>query len=153
MLTVIHRRPLVMVYAARLTVVLLSLFVPPLASASNPLGQDPGQDTGTRMVLAPGEARRVSGTDLTLTFVRLVADSRCPTGVTCIRAGDAAVVVRVDKPSSAAVDLTLHTSGPGSRDAVVHGMLLTLLDVMPYPREDHTPSPKEYRVTLLIRKT
>jgi hypothetical protein len=150
--TAIHRRPLVTVCAARLAAALLSLFVSPLAGASNPLGQDPGQDAGTRMVLAPGEVRRVSGTDLTLTFVRLVGDSRCPTGVTCIRAGDAAVLVRADKPGSAAADLMLHTSGPGSGDVAVHGMRLTLVDVTPYPREDHTPSPEEYRVTLLIRK-
>ena len=152
MLAAVSRRRWVTPYAARLAVTLLSLFVYSLACASNPLRQDPSQAPSTRMVLAPGEARRVPEADLTLTFVRLVADSRCPTGVTCIREGDAAVLVRVDRPGSAAADLTLHTSGPGSRDAVVGNMLVTLIDVMPYPREDYTPRPDEYRVTLLIRR-
>ncbi len=132
----------------------LSLFSCPFACASNPLGPEASQDTGdTRVVLAPGEVHRVRGTDLTLTFVRIVADSRCPTGLTCIREGDAAVLVRVDKPGSAPADLTLFTSGPGPRDVVVDNILITLIDVMPYPREDHAPRPDEYRVTLLIHRT
>jgi hypothetical protein len=137
---------------ARFAATLLSLFICPFACASNPVGLDTSQDTDTRLVLAAGEARHVPETDLTLTFVRLVADSRCPTGVTCIREGDASVLVRVDRPGSAAADLTLHTSGPGSRDGVVDDVLVTLIDVMPYPREDQTPRPEEYRVTLLIRR-
>ena len=152
MLAVVQRRPLVGAYAARLAVVLLSLFICPVACASSPVGPDTSQDTGTRLALAAGEARRVPETDFTLTFVRLVADSRCPTGATCIREGDATVLVRVDRPGSAAADLTLHTSGPGSGDVVVDNVLVTLIDVMPYPREDQTPRPEEYRVTLLIRR-
>lgn len=152
MLAAVHRRPLVTAYATRFAVTLLSLFICPLACGSSPVGRDTSQDTGTRLVLAAGEARRVPETDLTLTFVRLVADSRCPTGVTCVREGDAAVLVRVDRAGSAAVDLTLHTSGPGSGDVVVDNVLVTLIDVMPYPREDQTPRPEEYRVTLLIRR-
>ncbi len=152
MLAAVHRRPLVTAYATRFAVTLLSLFICPLACASSPVGPDTSQDTGTRLVLAAGEARRVPETDLTLTFVRLVADSRCPTGVTCVREGDATVLVRVDRPGRAAADLTLHTSGPGSGDVVVDNVLVTLIDVMPYPREDQTPRPEEYRVTLLIRR-
>ena len=152
MLAAVHRRPLVTADATRFAVTLLSLFICPLACASSPVGPDTSQDTGTRLVLAAGEARRVPETDLTLTFVRLVADSRCPTGVTCIREGDATVLVRVDRPGRAAADLTLHTSGPGSGDVVVDNVLVTLIDVMPYPREDQTPRPEEYRVTLLIRR-
>jgi len=152
MLAAVHRRPLVTAFATRFAVTLLSLFIFPLACASSPVGPATSQDTGTRLVLAAGEARRVPDPDLTLTFVRLVADSRCPTGVTCIREGDATVLVRVDRPGRAADDLTLHTSGPGSGDVVVDNVLVTLIDVMPYPREDQTPRPEEYRVTLLIRR-
>jgi hypothetical protein len=130
----------------------LSLSVSLLACAPNPLSQEPGPGPSTQVVLAPGQAHRVPEADLTLTFVRVTGDSRCPTGVTCIREGDAAVLVRVDGPGSATDDLTLHTSGPGSQDVVVHGMLVTVVDVMPYPREDHVPRADEYRVTLLIRK-
>ena len=152
MLAAVHRRPLVTAYSTRFAVTLLSLFICPLACASSPVGPDTSQDTGTRLVLAAGDARRVPETDLTLTFVRLVADSRCPTGATCVREGDAPLLGRVDRPRSAAADLTLHTSGPGAREVVVDNVLVTLIDVMPYPREDHTPRPEEYRVTLLIQR-
>jgi hypothetical protein len=152
MLAAVHRRPLATASVAGVAVIVLSLFISPLACASNPLGQEPGQGTSIQVVLAPGQTSRVPETDLTLTFVRLVADSRCPTGVTCIREGDAAVLVRVDRPDSAPTELTLHTSGPGAHDVVVQSMVVTLVDVTPYPREGDTPRPEEYRVTLLIRK-
>jgi hypothetical protein len=152
MLAADRRWPSVAACSARFAVTFLSLFLCPLACASNPPGQSPTDNSGTRVVLAPGEARPIPETDSTLTFVRVVADSRCPTGVTCIREGDAAVLVRIDVRGSAATDLTLHTSGPAPREGAVDNILVTLLDVSPYPREDHSPRADEYRATLLIRK-
>jgi len=152
MLAALPRRPRVIAYAASFVLIGLSLPIAPLACASNPLGQEPAPGTSTLVVLAPGQAQRVPEADLTLTFVRLIADSRCPTGVTCIREGDAAVLMRVDAPGSASDELTLRTSGPGSEDVAVHGVLVTLVDVMPYPREGDMPRPEEYRITLLIRR-
>src|SRR4029077_3055428 len=49
----------------------------------------------TAVTLAPGERVHLRGSDLTLTFVRVVRDDRCPLGVFCIRFGDARVAFRV----------------------------------------------------------
>jgi len=93
MLARVHSRPLLTTSVFAVSV--LSLFSCPFACASNPLGPEVSQDTGdVRVVLAPGDVHRVRGTDLTLTFVRIVADSRCPTGLTCIREGDATLLDR-----------------------------------------------------------
>jgi hypothetical protein len=40
-----------------------------------------------------GESARIDGTDLVVTFTRLVEDSRCPTDVTCIQQGQARIAV------------------------------------------------------------
>jgi hypothetical protein len=126
------------------------LLLCPLACASNPLGQTPTQ--GGPIVLAPGDSRRIPDTDLTISFESVVEDSRCPTGVTCIREGDAAVLLRLEKPGSPPSAPTLHTSGPSAGEIVYDGVTIKLVDVKPYPAADRKPRPDEYRVTLLIRK-
>ena len=41
--------------------------------------------------LAPGQTAQVEGGGLRVTFYGVSADSRCPTGVTCVWEGDAAL--------------------------------------------------------------
>ena len=131
----------------------LSLFSCPFACASNPLGPEASQDTGdTRVVLAPGEVHRVRGTDPTLTFVRIVADSRCPTGLTCIREGDAIIRIRIDEPGKPPSTYALHTSGPTGHEIVHGNVRVTLVDVKPFPSADRPTRPDEYRVTLLFKR-
>lgn len=131
---------------------LLLLAICPLACAANPASQAAPQDSGTAVVLAPGESRRVPEADLTISFLRVVEDSRCPTGVTCIREGDAAVLLRADKPGIPPSEMTLHTSGPGAVEQSVDNVTIKLAGVTPYPAADSKPRPDEYRVTLLVRK-
>jgi hypothetical protein len=121
-----------------------------LACASKPIGQATDQDAGAQLVLAPGESRRIPEIDRTVSFDALIEDSRCPTGVTCIREGDAAVRIRIEKPGASASTYTLHTGGPGGRDATDGDVIVRLVDVKPYPAGDSRPRPDEYRVTLLI---
>jgi hypothetical protein len=138
--------------SARFGGTLLLLLICSLACAENPAGQADPRDGATPVVLAPGESRRIPETDLTISFLRVVEDSRCPTGVTCIREGDAAVLLRVDKPGTNPSEMTLHTSGPGAVEQSVDNVTVRLAGVMPYPAADSKPRPEEYRVTLLIRK-
>lgn len=76
---------------------------------------------------AIGETVRVAGTDARVT-VNGIADSRCPSDVTCITAGDAVVVLRTGER----VD-TLHTAR-APRSVIASGLRLELVDVKPYPR-------------------
>ena len=138
--------------AATFADVLLLLLICPLACVSNPAGQGTPQDAGTQIVLAPGDAYRVPDTDLTISFLRVVEDSRCPTGATCIREGDAAVLLRVDQPGNLASEATLHTSGPGAREQRVGNATISLVSVTPYPAAEGPPRAGEYRVTLLTRE-
>ncbi len=54
-----------------------------------PLGTLVTLDTGERMA-SPGK-----GSGLTVTFLEVIADSRCPTDVTCITAGEATIKIHV----------------------------------------------------------
>lgn len=79
--------------------------------------------------LAAGDSVRLAGTRLVV-GVASIADSRCPSDVTCITAGDAIVVVRTGERTD-----TLHTARQ-PRALVREGYEVKLEDVRPYPRTD-----------------
>jgi hypothetical protein len=112
-----------------------------LALACNsPTAIAPGQP----FVMAVGDTVTVSGTDLSIVF-RDVADSRCPSRVMCIWAGEARVTLLLRTASgSVTVDLPVPSSsraGLWRADA---------LEITPYP-EDPTPIPRDrYRLTLRV---
>ena len=118
--------------------------------AFSPVGPMPSQDP--EIVLAPGASVRVTGTSLTVSFEAIVEDSRCPTGVTCVWEGDAAVGIRIDMPKASPSRYTLHTNSGFAREAEQDGVLVRLVDVTPHPAADRKTQPDEYRVTLLIKR-
>ena len=106
----------------------------------SPTAPAPGQ----QFVMAVGDMVTVSGTDLSIVF-RDVADSRCPTKVMCIWAGEARVTLLLRTASGrVTVDLPVPSSsrvGLWRADA---------LEITPYP-EDPTPIPRDrYRLTLRV---
>lgn len=106
---------------------------------------------GEPFTLAPGEAARVTGTDLVVRFVRVEGDSRCPVDVTCVWEGDAAVVVETER-DDVARSWRLHTPGesvgPGTAD--VGGLRLELVGLAPAPRSGQPIDPDAYRATFTV---
>lgn len=69
--------------------------------------------TGEPIRMAQGQSIALSdGT--TLRYVDVAADSRCPPGVQCIRAGDADVVFEFTDTARAARRITVNTDPPAS---------------------------------------
>jgi hypothetical protein len=106
-------------------------------------------DSAQEIVLAVGGSRQIAGTEVTLT-VRAVEDSRCPKGVTCVWAGDAAIELRVTGPRTASVSYTLHTNDESARRVEHDGLRIQLVSLTPEPAGDEKPRQEEYRVTLLV---
>jgi len=91
---------------------------------------------------------------LTVTFDRVRADSRCPMDVTCISAGDAAVIVRLASPGGEPAERELHTN-PGSAATADTSYLaygITLVALAPYPRTDRQIRPEDYVATLTVER-
>lgn len=87
--------------------------------------------------------------DLTVTFEAVTGDSRCPSDVVCIWAGDAAV--RLQLSGEATGDLVLHTPTEtiGPRSGVAGRFRVELLELTPQPHTGR-PRPPAYRATLRI---
>jgi hypothetical protein len=109
----------------------------------------PTTPVNTGFTLAQGEARRIDGELVTIRFVGVSGDSRCPADAICVLGGSATVAIAVASGlSNRSYDLRT-----GDMQPVVHdGLTIALVDLMPYPFSARTIAPDEYRATLKVTR-
>ncbi|HYR07728.1 MAG TPA: hypothetical protein VEQ60_08160 [Longimicrobium sp.] len=101
--------------------------------------------------LRVGRSATVAGEGLTVSFEAVPSDSRCPTGVQCVWAGDAVVQVVLSKDGKA-FGAELHTNlEPTSVDYLNYNVRLVSLD--PYPSSTNPIPQSQYRATFVVTKT
>ena len=125
--------------------VLLALCLLPATAC---LGKSPAAPTPVNrdVVLAPGQTVEVT-TGLSVRFVSVIGDSRCPGDAICIQGGDAIVRVEIESAAGRAQrDLHTGTLAPVSFDDVQ----LRLVELQPYPFSSRPFDPREYRATLRV---
>ena len=111
-------------------------------------GVAPAPEIGRPFDLKPTEVATIEGLQITFEGVR--EDSRCPTGVQCAWAGDAAATFTLQKAPAAAVHRTLHTNGRFERQSEYEGFVVRLEDVKPYPKQGATIAADDYRASLIV---
>lgn len=94
----------------------------------------------------------IKDAEVTVTFIRVVEDSRCPSNVYCFWAGRATVELSFTKNNKeiGRVNLTI----PGDEEKEFDGYVIRLIRIEPqreYP-EKMQISPSDYRITLIISK-
>ncbi|QQS32420.1 MAG: hypothetical protein IPM50_12245 [Acidobacteriota bacterium] len=82
--------------------------------------------------IAAGTSAYVKGARLTIKFVEVVEDSRCPRDVNCIWEGNAKVKLLVSKGRKRSQEVELN-SGVEPTTVSVFGYDLSLKDLTPYP--------------------
>lgn len=98
-----------------------------------------------RFTLAVGATASVEGTGMRIRFDRVPQDSRCPTDVNCVQAGDAIVDITVIQDAGSTQSYQLHTSGPRS---IVHdGLRVSLEELSPQPVSSRPIAQGDYRAT------
>jgi hypothetical protein len=105
-------------------------------------------DPGTEITLAPGAAVSVKTTGLTLRFVAVTEDSRCPRDLTCVWAGEVRALLEIRESSRAASRLELLEGG----STVAGGCRVTLVRVEPQPTSTAKIAAQDYRATLKLDK-
>lgn len=89
---------------------------------------------------------------LTLTFLQVVEDSRCPTHVDCIQAGQARISLQVIQPGKTAETFELNSNPPLNQTPFTYqGYTIELLELVPYPTDpgfDITSTP--YQASLRV---
>lgn len=94
--------------------------------------------------------KRSPRSKLTVRFVELVEDSRCPVDTNCVWAGNATIKIRVKK-NGRSHELTLETNGP-QHTAKVAGYSIKLVGLTPEPRSNIRINRNGYVATLSIMK-
>ena len=105
---------------------------------------------GPEFTLRPAESARIAGTALVLTFDRITEDSRCPTDVTCVWAGNAVVRLAARVAGVARGPMELHTTTVDKREATVDGYRVQLVRLAPARTQGTTITQDQYLATLTV---
>jgi hypothetical protein len=133
--------------AVRVLTLVSCLLLATACDESSPTG--PAVPLSERFVLAPGGAAAIAG--VSVQFVGVSGDSRCPADALCIQGGDAIVEMRV-LDAGAVASYELHT-GDKRRASVGHRDLrIELLELQPYPFSARPINPADYRATLVVTR-
>lgn len=146
-----NHRPSGMFLATRPTVrvlaTLICLLFVTACDEKSPLA--PTTPLNERFTLSPGQTTSIEGVDVSVRFVEVTGDSRCPADAICIQGGDAIVRVVVSDGGSSS-DLSLHTGDSRQASAVYRGARISLVELQPYPFSSRTIPPHEYRATFTV---
>ncbi|MBC7900913.1 MAG: hypothetical protein H7070_12775 [Saprospiraceae bacterium] len=97
------------------------------------------------------QQKRVPGTKLTVKFLELAEDSRCPTGVNCIWEGNAKIKIQISRNGKAAKTLELNSNLP-NKDVIFEGHEFKLTALTPHPGANIRINPNGYIATIEIVK-
>ena len=127
------------------------------SATHDPSGVDEGRRiamevaAGEAFTLKPGTSARIPAAGLTVRFVEVESDSRCPTDAACVWAGDAVVVVEAVTEDVERV-WRLHTPtemvGPGSRE--LNGHVVKLVGLEPGHLAGEVTPQEDYRATFTV---
>jgi hypothetical protein len=119
----------------------------PLILVSACAAQVPG-----KIILQPGESATSADNAITVTFIEILEDSRCPADVMCIWAGQVKVLIEVAYGTEIQqYTLTGHTLLEGDVNSITVGeYTITLVQVDPYPLASQPTDAAAYQATLNI---
>jgi len=113
-----------------------------------------GCDNSVRLkeeiLLRPGQTVSVSEENLKITFDKVTADSRCPTGATCVWAGEVKCSVRITQGGKVSLINFIYPGAGNDYAKLTYKNRLYSFKVTPYP-ELGKPIPQDkYRLILVI---
>jgi hypothetical protein len=125
---------------------LLSVALAACGSASDPATR--AVELNQEFQLAPAEQAAFGPQRLSVEFLRVVEDSRCPSDATCVWAGEVKVQLSTRTGDAAAVR---HEIVAGQQATVGEWRVL-VVQVQPERSSTRTIAPEEYKVTLRVER-
>lgn len=120
---------------------------------------------GAEITLAPDQTVSIVDTDLTIRFIDVANDQRCPSDIECSESGPVSVSLSVQVVDGEASEINLQTftdyegrapsmQFEGIENSMVYeGYVIRLIGVSPYPSNLENPiNDSEYRVTLVVSR-
>lgn len=101
---------------------------------------------GGEVTVKINRARAVSKTKLTIQFVSLLEDSRCPAGAQCIQAGEARIKIQIKNGKGARRTFEIGTRA-NNQTVSFAGYAIRLVDVAPHPAANVRIDRSGYKAT------
>jgi len=98
-----------------------------------------------------GKQKKASRSKLTIKFVSLVEDSRCPKDVDCIHAGNATIKVLVSKSGGESKTLEMNTD-LGPKGDTFEGYAINLTSLTPIPMSNIRINRNAYTATFSVSR-
>jgi len=98
------------------------------------------------ILIYKGDSTFIRNEDITISFNRVISDSRCPIGVECVWAGEVIGEFRYTKGSYSVI-----FNATNGYSVFVDGYSVKLIDVLPYPRITNSVSPL-YSAKIVVAK-
>ncbi len=120
------------------------------SDTKNAYAADATAEIGQPFILGVNQTAHIEPAGFDVTFVIVTEDSRCPSDVVCVWAGQVSIVVDVKASGGSHGQLTLTLTG-GQASAKSFGRYsIKLLDVQPYPLSTEEILPSDYVTTLVV---
>lgn len=103
---------------------------------------------GHKIILIPGQEFSLNDNELIIRFLEIVNDSRCPTDVQCIWAGEVSVKVEIEYQGQTK-SMIMTQSGSNESDTQILNFKISF-DIQPYPIDEKQLKPDEYRLSLIV---
>ena len=108
---------------------------------------------GQEFPIKVGQQIKLAGQDVKVKFVAVSEDSRCPTDVNCVWAGNAAVALDfIDGDCTTLLKLNTHQNSQSPENGKAGAYRVKLVKLDPHPRSNEKIAPGDYTATLMIIK-
>ena len=107
----------------------------------------------TQFTLSPGQSAYINSEKMYVKFIGITQDSRCPTGVECVRAGDVNASIEITQNGVKSPATLTITGGQNSSMAFVSQLNTLNASVSPYPAATKTIKKGDYRLLLSVSKS
>lgn len=109
------------------------------------------QDDSPQITVRVGNQKKESRSQLTVKFLSLVEDSRCPEGTNCVWAGNAKIKVTVSKRGSQSKTFELNTN-LGAKGETYEGYAFNLVSLTPTPKGNIRINRNGYTATFAVSR-
>lgn len=140
-----HKRPV------QLRALMLACAIVASASACASVEPTVAVQPGETFSLPVGKTATINGSGTRITFRELREDSRCPTDVTCVWAGDAKIEVIISRNGSPE-DTKLISLNPPNNVVTSGDLQIRFVGLAPVPRQSDK-TPREYVAQLVVNRT
>jgi len=106
--------------------------------------QDP--KLGEEFDLAYGQFTQIHAEDISIKFLDVAGDSRCPTGVVCVWEGNAEIILLVNS-DTLSINTTLEPKIIDYKPYTVE-----LISVLPYPKWNEQIALEDYLIRLMVTR-